>query len=224
LVKTRQAYQCICLQLGARAKRLSLDWVRRGEREVMEMNRQLQETDATLSGSKRRFKLRLDKWQSIRECCGALSPVSSARAFGNTGGCLKLRLSPIAFGNQTISLTTCPTFRHCGKETHGFASLPRGRFAIYRVQSFKRSLALPCPYYGRSSAISIKTFLVWFVNRKFFYANATHAPSYYSLRVEGKPVNPSLATQRAFPLKINISFANNRDLQVKRAEFVIYFR
>jgi hypothetical protein len=144
LVKTRQAYQCICLQLGARAKRLSLDWVRRGEREVMEMNRQLQETDATLSGSERRFKLRLDKWQSVRECCGAKSPVSSARAFGNTGGCLKLRLSPIAFGNQTISLTARPMFRHCGKETHGFASLPRGRFAIYRVQSFKRSLALPC--------------------------------------------------------------------------------
>jgi hypothetical protein len=59
----------------------------------------------------------------------AKSNLNRQRVSENFFAVLKLRLSPIAFGNQTISrekrLET--TF---SKETHGFASLPRGRFAF----------------------------------------------------------------------------------------------
>jgi hypothetical protein len=44
-----------------------------------------------------------------------------------------LELSPIAFGSQTVSRGQGQDPRHM--ETHGFASLPRGRFAFIGVQS-----------------------------------------------------------------------------------------
>ena len=51
---------------------------------------------------------------------------------GRTRRALEFRFSPIAFGSQTIS-TERAAFNHATKsaqEIHGFAPLPRGRFAF----------------------------------------------------------------------------------------------
>jgi hypothetical protein len=57
----------------------------------------------------------------------------------------------IAFGNQTISPETsgfCPIFR---AETHGFASLPRDRFALIVYEPSCKELAPPLPLRPKST-------------------------------------------------------------------------
>jgi hypothetical protein len=49
---------------------------------------------------------------------------------------------------QPDNLSCKRSFQALFKETHGFASLPRSRFAIYRVQSLQKIVAAPCNFGG----------------------------------------------------------------------------
>jgi hypothetical protein len=64
---------------------------------------------------------------------------------------LKFWLSLIAFGNQTISWSVYENFRTFSQplKTHGFASLPRSRFALIvcnrRLKEQCRGIAMKAP-------------------------------------------------------------------------------
>lgn len=93
-----------------------------------------------------------------------LSPIWPAEGFGNTRGFLETS----AFSNclrQPDNLLLRPGFEARTEETHGFASLSRDRFAIYRVQSLQKIVAAPDNLMGATSE-NIKTFLRLFVNSK----------------------------------------------------------
>jgi len=71
------------------------------------------------------------KGDAVRKGTRKLFRTGRARG-APTGAVLKSRLSPTAFGNQTVSASfSAAVKRRAGvSETHGFASLPRGRFAL----------------------------------------------------------------------------------------------
>ena len=79
--------------------------------------------------------------------------------------------SPTAFGNQTISAAAEGLGPRAGVETHGFASLPRGRFAIIVYNRCLRKNAPP----GGSQ--SLKPFWPMFVNGYFFYLGRRVEPA-----------------------------------------------
>jgi hypothetical protein len=84
---------------------------------------------------------------------------------------LKFWLSPTAFGNQTISSLTRALKKQAlaHEETHGFAPLPRGRFALIVCNRYLTKSGAALSPRTPAADICIKHNLQMFVNNSFIY-------------------------------------------------------
>jgi len=104
-------------------------------------------------GEELSFQTRLDNRQLIR--LEAKSNLNRQRVSENFFAVLKLRLSPIAFGNQTISREK-RSETIFSKETHGFASPPRDRFAFIVCNRLRKII---CRFTENSSRSNSQNYL-----------------------------------------------------------------